>query len=114
MHRAPKGGGPLSLAPSASLTLTSPAPGQRRMETDFHQRGRVLPHHGCHLVEEPIPADLGPPLIASALRDHEHDGHDGNRDAGHGEHPDCAEPQRHVATGSQRTLQLALTLCADD
>ena len=51
---------------------------------------------------------------ASALRDHEHDGHNGKRDTGDGEQPDGAEPQRHVAAGSQRTLQLALTLCADD
>jgi Putative lumazine-binding len=45
---------------------------------------------------------------ASGLRDHEHDGHDGNRDAADGEQRDGAEPQRYVATGSQRMLQLAL------
>jgi hypothetical protein len=51
---------------------------------------------------------------ASGLRDHEHDGHDRKRDAADGEQPDGAEPQRYVTTGSQRTLQLALALCADD
>ena len=65
-------------------------------------RGRCGPKRVC--AEE----------TASGLRDHEHDGHDGKRDAADGEHPDGAEPQRYVATGSQRTLQLALALCADD
>ncbi len=51
---------------------------------------------------------------ASGLRDHEHDGHDGKRDAADGEQPDGAELQRYVAAGSQRLLQLALALCADD
>ena len=50
----------------------------------------------------------------SGLRDHEHDGHDGKRDAADGEQPDGAELQRYVAAGSQRLLQLALALCADD
>ena len=50
----------------------------------------------------------------SDLRDHEHDGHDGERDAADGEQPDGAEPQRCVAAGSQRLLQLALAVCADD
>jgi hypothetical protein len=50
----------------------------------------------------------------SDLRDHEHDGHNGERDAADREQHDRAEPQRCVAAGSQRLLQLALALCADD
>ena len=50
----------------------------------------------------------------SGLRDHEHDGHDGKRDAADGEQPDGAELQRYVAAGSQGVLQLALALCSDD
>src|SRR5262249_15312116 len=51
---------------------------------------------------------------ASGLRDHEHDGHDGEGDAADGEQPDDAERERQVSAGSQRMLQLALALCADD
>jgi nucleotide-binding universal stress UspA family protein len=50
----------------------------------------------------------------SGLCEHEHDGHDGKRDAADREQPDGAELQRDVAPGSQRLLQLALALCADD
>ena len=50
----------------------------------------------------------------SGLRDHEHDSHHGKRDSAHGEHCDGAEPQRCVATCSQRMLQLTLALRADD
>lgn len=43
---------------------------------------------------------------ASGLRDHEHDGRDGKRDAADGEQPDGAEPQRYVATLTCTTHRL--------
>jgi len=39
------------------------------------------------------------PSGRSGLRDHKHNGHDGDRDAADGEQPDGAEPQRYVAAG---------------
>src|SRR4029079_3462446 len=57
---------------------------------------------------------LGPaPTTAtrmSGLRDHEDHGQDGERDTADGEQADGAKPQRHMATGAQRRLQLARAL----
>ena len=77
------------------------------------------PSHAPAALEEYPGSLLEKPAVcteetASGLRDHEHDGHDGKCDAADCEYPDGPEPQRYVATGSQRTLQLALALCADD
>ena len=87
------------------------------------QRGRgskaaALPTPSAALEEYPGSLREKPAVCteetASGLRDHEHDGHDGKCDAADCEQADGAEPQRHVATGSQRMLQLALALCADN
>ena len=84
--------------------------GRRAREPDAQRHTPTKPR-AMHSPKA-VPSAAG--IVASDLRDHEHDGHDGERDPADGEQPDGAEPQRCVPAGSQRTLELALALRADE
>jgi hypothetical protein len=83
---------PTRIHTSSRTSASSTRPGSSPSNTRF--REPELATRPCRTV-----ATAG---SASGLRDHEHDGHDGKRHAADGEQPDSGEPQRYVATGSQR------------
>src|SRR5215213_9038821 len=83
-------------------------------------RRRVCGVHSCESVIRQASgpsgrrASSGSGDARSELRDHEHGGQDGDRDASDGEHADRPEPQRDVPAGPQRMLEIALALGAGE